>query len=99
MPDPCELSVVLPAYREADSLRILLPRLVPLVNAGVSRSEIIVSDPMEPLDNTEAVCAQNDVSISAVPGEQLWRRGTQRHTALPRPFLLLMDADGSHNPR
>ena len=47
MHDPCELSVVLPAYREDDSLRILLPKLVPIVGTASADSEIIVSDAIE----------------------------------------------------
>jgi dolichol-phosphate mannosyltransferase len=99
MHDPCELSVVLPAYREADSLRIVLPRLVPIVNAVSTQSEIIVSDAMEPLDDTEAVCAQNGVLHIRRSGGNSYgdavRSGIQRSRGR---FVLLMDADGSHNP-
>jgi dolichol-phosphate mannosyltransferase len=100
MPDPCELSVVLPAYREADSLRMLLPRLVPLVTAASPASEIIVSDSMEPLDDTEAVCAENGVVYIRRSGGNSYgdavRSGIQRSHGR---FVLLMDADGSHNPQ
>jgi dolichol-phosphate mannosyltransferase len=99
MPDPSELSVVLPAYREADSLRMLLPRLVPLVNAASPASEIIISDSMEPLDDTEAVCAVNGVVYIRRSGGNSYgdavRSGIQRSRGR---FVLLMDADGSHNP-
>jgi dolichol-phosphate mannosyltransferase len=100
MHDPCELSVVLPAYREADSLRILLPKLVPIVGAVSADSEIIVSDAMDPLDDTEAVCVQNDVIHIRRSGGNSYgdavRSGIQRSRGR---FVLLMDADGSHNPQ
>jgi dolichol-phosphate mannosyltransferase len=100
MHGPCELSVVLPAYREADSLRIVLPNLAPLVSAASPRSEIIVADAMEPLDDTEAVCAQNGVVHIRRSGGNSYgdavRSGIQRSRG---QFVLLMDADGSHNPR
>jgi dolichol-phosphate mannosyltransferase len=100
MPLPCELSVVLPAYREADSLRIVLPKLVPVVAAASAGSEIIVSDAMEPLDDTEEVCAENDVVHIRRSGGNTYgdavRSGIQRSRG---GFVLLMDADGSHNPQ
>jgi dolichol-phosphate mannosyltransferase len=100
MPDPCELSVVLPAYREADSLRIVLPKLVPIVTAASANPEIIVSDAMEPLDDTESVCAQNGVVHIRRAGGNSYgdavRSGIERSRGR---FVLLMDADGSHNPQ
>jgi dolichol-phosphate mannosyltransferase len=90
----------MPAYREADSLRIVLPRLVPVVAAASASSEIIVSDFMEPLDDTETVCAQNGVvhirrSRGNSYGDAV-RSGIQRSRG---HFVLLMDADASHNPQ
>ena len=56
-----ELSVVMPAYREADALRQLLPKLIPALKALTERFEIIVVDSMEPFDDTAAVCADYGV--------------------------------------
>jgi dolichol-phosphate mannosyltransferase len=100
MPHPCELSVVLPAYREADSLRIVLPRLVQVVTAASADSEIIVSDAMEALDDTQAVCSDNCVVHIRRSGGNSYgdavRSGIQRSRGR---FVLFMDADGSHNPQ
>jgi dolichol-phosphate mannosyltransferase len=100
MHNSCELSVVLPAYREADSLRIVLPRLLPVVAAASANSEIIVSDAMEPLDDTETVCAENGVVHIRRSGGNSYgdavRSGIQRSRG---EFVLFMDADGSHNPQ
>jgi dolichol-phosphate mannosyltransferase len=58
---PCEFSVVLPAYREAEALKKLLPVLVPAVNELSDSWEIIAADSMEPLDDTASVCAAHGV--------------------------------------
>jgi dolichol-phosphate mannosyltransferase len=99
MPEACDLSVVLPAYREADSLRILLPKLVSAVSAVSADAEIIISDSMEPLDDSESVCAENGVFHIRRTGGNTYgdavRSGIRRSRGR---FVLLMDADGSHNP-
>jgi len=96
----CELSIVMPAYREADALRQLLPVLVPAVKALSARSEIIVADSMEPLDDTAAVCVEHGA-------RHIYRTGGNAYGDAVRTgirnsageYVLLMDADGSHNPR
>jgi dolichol-phosphate mannosyltransferase len=98
--EPCKLSVVMPAYREVDALRQLLPNLVPAVKKLSDRSEIIVTDSMEPLDDTAAVCAEHGVlHVNRTGGNSYGdavRTGISMSTG---EFVLLMDADGSHNPR
>jgi len=95
-----ELSVVMPAYREADALRNLLPILVPAVNALSNRSEIIVADSMEPLDDTAKICKEYGVRHVPRTGGNAYgdavRTGIGNSTG---EYVLLMDADGSHNPR
>jgi dolichol-phosphate mannosyltransferase len=99
MQDECELSVVLPAYREAASLRSLLPKLVQAVHSVSANAEIIVSDSMEPLDDTDTVCKESSVIHIRRSGGNSYgdavRSGIQRSRG---SFVLLMDADGSHNP-
>lgn len=96
----CELSVVMPAYREAAALRQLLPALVPAVTALGGRSEILVADAMQPLDDTAAVCAEFGVRHINRSGGNAYgdavRAGICNSTG---KYVLLMDADGSHNPR
>lgn len=97
--EPCELSVVMPAYREADALRQLLPVLLPAVKALSKRSEIIVADSINPLDDTGLVCADYGVCHVHRTGGDAYgdavRTGIQKSTG---EYVLLMDADGSHNP-
>jgi dolichol-phosphate mannosyltransferase len=96
----CELSVIMPAYREADALRQLLPVLVPAVKALSERAEILIADSMEPLDDTEVVCTEYGVRHLHRTGGNAYgdavRTGIRNSTG---KFVLLMDADGSHNPR
>ena len=95
----CELSVVMPAYREAESLRTLLPVLVPAVAALTASNEIIVADAMTPVDDTAEVCAASGVTCIARTGGNLYgdavRTGIQQSRGR---YVLLMDSDGSHNP-
>jgi dolichol-phosphate mannosyltransferase len=94
-----ELSVVMPAYREADALERLLPSLIRALNKlGVSY-EVVVADSMEPLDETAKVCAQFSARHIRRTGGNAYgdavRSGIQ--AAVGR-HVLLMDADGSHSP-
>jgi len=97
--DRCELSVVMPAYREADALRQLLPRLISAVQVLSQQYEIIVADSMEPLDDTSLVCLEFGIRHMHRTGGNAYgdavRTGIRSSTG---EFVLLMDADGSHNP-
>jgi dolichol-phosphate mannosyltransferase len=98
--DHCELSVVIPAYREADALKQLLPILIPAVNALSRRSEIIVVDSIEPLDCTAAICKEFGVRhMHRARGNAY---GDAVRTGIDKSvgeIVVLMDADGSHNPK
>lgn len=99
MPTP-DLSVVMPAYREADALRQLLPGLLSAVAALGGQSEIIVSDSMSPLDDTAKVCAEFGVKhIRRVGGDAYGDAVRSGINSSQGRHVLLIDADGSHNPR
>ena len=53
------ISVVLPAYQEAENLKNILPNIHKVL-ASVNH-EILVIDTMEPMDNTREICLANDV--------------------------------------
>jgi dolichol-phosphate mannosyltransferase len=94
-----DLSVVNPAYREADALRQLLPALLSAVDALGGRSEIIVSDSMSPLDDTAEVCAEFGVKhICRVGGDAYGDAVRSGINSSQGRYVLLIDADGSHNP-
>ena len=97
---PVDISVVMPAYREAEALRQLLPQLVPAIHKLSNSCEIIVADAMEPLDDTPEICAAHGVRHILREGGNSYGDAVRtgiRHSAGQR--VLLMDADGSHNPR
>ncbi|MDR2010957.1 MAG: glycosyltransferase, partial [Bacteroidales bacterium] len=93
------ISVVIPAYQEAENLAELLPRL----NAALLRIgqpyEILVIDTISSMDNTEEICQKNRcVYINRENGNGY---GDAIRTGILRAsnkYLVIMDADGSHNP-
>ena len=60
-----ELSIVLPAYEEAQSLSQVLPVLKDVAAELTPDSEIIVVDTMQPRDETPAVCEK--LSVTYMP--------------------------------
>lgn len=92
-------SVVLPACREDENLRVLLPRLKRTLEQLEGRHEILVVDTREPLDDTEAVCAEHGVRhLRRGPGNSF---GDAVRTGIAHAQgdrVVFMDADGSHPP-
>ena len=94
-----ELTVMIPSYLEAESLRTLLPQVKAAAEALTASAEVLVVDTQEPLDDTAAVCAAAGV-------RHLHRTGGNHYGDAIRTgireargtYLLCMDADGSHNP-
>jgi dolichol-phosphate mannosyltransferase len=94
-----ELSIVLPAYEEADSLANLLPRLSEIARSLTPHHEILVIDTPSPRDETAAVCRRT--GVRCIPRQGGVRYGDAIRTASRETsgrFVVLMDADGSHNP-
>ena len=92
-----DLSVVIPAYREAENLRLVLPQLQSsLAGLGVSH-EILVIDSKTPLDDTQEVCTANQVQCFARRENDYYgaavREGIRRSSG---KYVVFMDADGSH---
>lgn len=93
-----ELSIVIPAYLEAEALKVLLPGLKEHVAALTPSYEILVIDTEQRLDNTDEVCRTHSVTHIPRTGASY---GNAVRTGLRRAAgksILLMDADGSHNP-
>ena len=93
-----ELSIVLPAYKEAEALSKLLPTLQSRVAELTGSFEILVVDAQQPLDETAAVCRVSGV-------RHLFRRygnlyGDAVRTGIEEAagrYIVFIDADGSHN--
>jgi dolichol-phosphate mannosyltransferase len=92
-----ELSIVIPAYKEAENLDIILTKIKEVVKD--MDYEIIIIDTMEAMDNTEEVCTKHTVKYFHREGGNTYgdaiRSGFQKAT---KEYLLIMDADGSHSP-
>lgn len=100
---PVLLSVVIPAYLEAENLRLLLPRLRAVMDESVKETgaawEAIVVDTVAAMDETRAVCQSNGMEyIARTPANTF---GDAARTGIARArgdWIIWMDADGSHAP-
>jgi dolichol-phosphate mannosyltransferase len=98
--EPIDLSIVLPAYQEADNLRRLLPVLHEVARSLTSRYEIVVVDTEQALDDTPTVCRENGVVYAPRRGGSLYGHAIRTALEVARGrHVAFLDADGSHNPR
>ena len=93
------ISVILPAYKEAENLKIILPKLNGTLNSMQISYEIIIVDTMDKLDNTKEICEENNCVYIRREGGDLYgdaiRTGVKYSNG---DFVVIMDADGSHDP-
>ncbi|MBV9094107.1 MAG: glycosyltransferase family 2 protein [Streptosporangiaceae bacterium] len=93
------IAVVVPAFDEADRLRVLLPR-IPACLFGVPVQVIVVSDGST--DGTEAVALDHGVALVGLPKHRgkgaALRAGFAQAMELDPSQLVTMDADGQHDP-
>jgi len=95
---PVELSVLIPAYREAENLEVLLPGLVRICGELSPRHEIIVVDTMEPMDHTEKVCRIHGVRYrNRIGGDRYGDAIRSGIAACSGKHIVIMDADNSHD--
>lgn len=95
-----EISIVIPAYQEAENLKTLLPELKQVLDSLTVPYEIIIVDTVTPLDNTKVLCDEQKVlyrqrSPSNSFGDAV-RSGIQ---ATQGKYIIFMDGDGSHDPK
>lgn len=94
-----DLSVVLPAYREEENLRLLLPRIRAVCAELTAAHEIVVIDAATELDGTRRLCADEGVRHVARVGGDRYGDAVRTGIAEARGRrVVFMDADGSHSP-
>ena len=97
--DAVDLTIMIPAYLEADSLRELLPRIREAAVKLTPAYEILVVDTQQAMDATAEVCAANQVRHLHRSGGNHYGDAIRTGLANARgAWTLCMDADGSHNP-
>jgi dolichol-phosphate mannosyltransferase len=96
---PIELTVVLPAYREAEALKKLLPSLIGAVSQLTPHHEILVVDAQQRIDDTLEVCSRHQVRHVFRRNGNFYGDAVRTGIAEARgEYIVFMDADGSHNP-
>ena len=93
------ISVVIPAYREEENLRFLLPEIHTVLKQTPLPYEILVIDTCLPMDHTEELCAaQNALCIRCKDSDSYGNaiRTGIRHAQYDK--TVVMDGDGSHQP-
>lgn len=94
------ISIVIPAYHEAENLRVLLPAIHVALSDLKLPYEILVVDTMTPTDDTKDICLQeNALCIQRENGNFY---GDAISTGIRRAQYAktaVMDADGSHDPK
>jgi dolichol-phosphate mannosyltransferase len=94
-----ELSIVMPAYREARALETFLPRLFAVAADLTPSFEVIIVDTMEPTDDTKAVAEAAGARHIFRTGGNFYGDAVRSGIANARgQYILFMDGDGSHNP-
>ena len=97
MPDPADLSIVIPTLNERENLRLVIPALIDTLRTLALRGEILVIDGGSS-DGTAAEAERQGARVIVVPTGgygQAMRVGLQQATG---EYVVTMDADLSHEP-
>lgn len=93
-----ELSIVLPAYKEADNLKKIIPDILSCIS-GIEY-EILVVDTIDKMDDTDKVCKTNGANYVIREGGNLYGDAIRTGIKYAKgKYILMMDADGSHEPK
>lgn len=93
------ISVVIPAYKEAENLKLLLPRLCESLSGIGVPYEVLVVDVMSPLDDTQAVCSETGCTYVVREGGNNYGDAIRTGFAKAQyEYCVVMDGDGSHSP-
>lgn len=99
MNEKFDLSIIIPAYLEAENLGVILPQLNNVLQNMDISYEILVIDTMLAMDNTHEMCLVNNVVyVNRKNGNNY---GDAIRTGIESSRgdkIIFMDADGSHDP-
>ena len=93
------ITVSLLAYKEAENLEVLLPKIISNLESINTEYDIQVIDTAQPMDNSSEVCAKYGALYfnQEEPGfGGAFRMAIKKSN---RKMFLILDADGSHNPK
>ena len=92
------ITVVLLAYKEAENLDVLIPRIISNVQKTGEPYEILVVDTAEPLDDTQKVCEKYGARYvnQEYPGFGGAYRTAIKYAEMTK--FMILDSDGQHNP-
>lgn len=94
-----DLSVVMPSYAEAENLRLLLPEITATLKQLNLTYEILVIDTVKSIDETQAVCVENDAKYVPRFPDNTYGSAVRTGIATAKGNkIVFMDADGSHSP-
>lgn len=93
------ISVVLLAYKEAENLTVLLPKIKEMLDSLPEKYEILVIDTEKPLDNTSEVCERFGARYinQEFPGFGGAFKTGIKYAEMDK--FLILDSDGSHDPK
>ncbi len=93
------ISLVLPAYSEAENLKLILPQISVALSNLPCPHEILVIDSIVPLDNTSDICKIYNVNcISRQNGNSYGDAVRTGIKSAKYSKIIIMDSDGSHKP-
>ncbi|MBC7875886.1 MAG: glycosyltransferase [Anaerolineales bacterium] len=94
------LTIMMPAYGEAENLRLLLPSINKIIDSLSISAEVLVLAAASPLDDTQKVCIENQVRFCPRQGGNRYGDAIRTGIAMCKgDFVITMDSDGSHNPQ
>lgn len=93
------ISTVLLAYKEAENLKVLLPKIKEMLDSLPEPYEILVIDTKETLDNTPEVCKEFGARYinQEYPGFGGAFKTGIKYAEMDK--FLILDSDGSHDPK
>ncbi|MBQ8928284.1 MAG: glycosyltransferase [Oscillospiraceae bacterium] len=93
------ISVVLLAYKEAENLEVLLPQIKEILQKERAQFELLIIDTEQKLDNTDEVCARHGARYV---NQRYPHFGGAFRTGIEEArgdVFLILDSDGSHDPK